>query len=511
MIKNVIDYLKISVQKYPNKIALVDENRKLTFSELDNEAQKIAKAIIKECDGIRRQPIVTYMSKSIDCIIAFMGIIYSGNFYTPLDYRMPYERIQKILKVLRPVAVVCNEKQLDGTGMIGKLISMPDVLARTVECDDVIEYKDVLDSDPLYVLFTSGSTGEPKGVVISHKSVIDYTEWLYDVFHFNEETIFGNQAPFYFDNSILDIYSTLKNGATMNIIPERLFAFPVELLKYINENQINTLFWVPSVLIDVANSGTLSSLHMKNIESILFCGEVMPNRQLNMWRREYPEVMFANLYGPTEITDVCTYYVVDREFADEEALPIGKACENMEILVLNDKDELVCINEIGELCVRGTGLSLGYYGDFEKTDQVFVQNPFNDKYRDLIYRTGDLVKYNEYGEIIYICRKDNQIKHFGYRIELGEIEAIGSSMEGIERVCAIYDSINRKIVLYCALNCVDKEITEKKIYMWLKQRLPAYMLPSKICLSRHLPINANGKVDRLEIERQYKEGNHKLR
>lgn len=511
MIKNVIDYLKISVHKYPDRIALVDENRKITFSELDKEAQKVAKAIVGECGNVKRQPIATYMSKSVDCIIAFLGIAYSGNFYSPLDYRMPHDRIQKILNVLRPVAIICHKKILKDIQINSKLISLPDIMKRNVECNIDINIKNILDSDPLYVLFTSGSTGQPKGVVICHKSVIDYIEWVSDIFHFDEKIIFGNQAPFYFDNSILDIYSMLKNGSTMNIIPERLFAFPVELLKYINDNQINTLFWVPSVLIDVANSGAIFNFHIKSIKTIMFCGEVMPNRQLNMWRKEYPEVLFANLYGPTEITDVCTYYIVDREFADEETLPIGKACENTEILVLNDKDMLVNTNEIGELCVRGTCLSLGYYDDFEKTNQTFVQNPLNNKYRDLIYRTGDLVKYNEYGEIIYICRKDNQIKHLGYRIELGEIETIGSSIEGIERVCALYDDLNKKIIMFCALDSDNSELTEKKVYAWLKQRLPTYMLPAKIFLCEHLPVNANGKIDRMEIKRQYKEKNFEIK
>ena len=501
MQKNIIEYLQDSVQKYSDKIALVDENRTITFAELDKEAKKIADTIITSCGNIKNQPIAVYMEKSVECIVAFLGIAYSGNFYSPLDFKMPSSRIEKIIQVLEPVAVIYNGKKPNDFEIPCKLISMQEALeSATGECD-ITSYQGVLDIDPLYVLFTSGSTGQPKGVVISHRGVIDYTEWLYDKFHFDENVIFGNQAPFYFDNSILDIYSTLKNGSTMNIIPERLFTFPAKLLNYIEENKINTLFWVPSALIGVANSGILSEIRLRNIKKILFCGEVMPNKQLNIWRKEYPDVLYANLYGPTEITDVCTYYIIDRDFSDDEPLPIGLSCANTEILVLNNENKLVEKDEIGELCVRGTCLSMGYYGDSEKTNQVFVQNPLNDRYHDLIYRTGDLVKYNERGEIIYICRKDYQIKHQGYRIELGEIETVCSSIDSVARVCAVYDDINKKIVLFCSLNN-DNEITEKIIYTWLKQRLPSYMLPSIIHLRDELPINANGKIDRVKLKQE---------
>ncbi len=500
MVRNVIEYLIESARKYPHKIALTDEHGSITFAELDRRARKLANLILTECGDIKNQPIAVYMEKSAACITAFLGILYSGNFYSPLDLKMPVSRIERIMDVLQPVATVYNGKQPEHIETAGKMIPMQDAQQGGEMDYDDINYRRILDTDPVYVLFTSGSTGQPKGVVISHRSVIDYTEWLYEKFRFDEKVVFGNQAPFYFDNSILDIYSTLRNGCTMNVIPENLFIFPKKLIEYINLHKINTLFWVPSALIGVANAGVLSETRMERLEKVLFCGEVMPNKQLNIWRREYPDLLYANLYGPTEITDVCTYYVVERDFLDDEPLPIGFACENTEILVLNDADALVKEGEVGELCVRGSSLSMGYYGDFAKSAEVFVQNPLNDKYRDLIYRTGDLVKYNQYGEIVYICRKDYQIKHQGYRIELGEIETICSSLEGIGRVCAVYDDINKKIVLYCSLDSPDSGLTEKTIYQWLKQRLPNYMLPAVIYIMETLPVNANGKIDRVKLK-----------
>lgn len=503
MKRNVLEYLKSSVEKYPNKVALIDENSEITFQELDDRAKKVASAIIERCGYIKNKPIAIYMDKSIECVVAFLGIAYSGNFYCPLDPKSPVERVDKIVSLLKPWAIIYKGCKIDELNFSGEKIIWDGIENKEIDIQAVEQYKKVLDIDPLYVLFTSGSTGQPKGVTISHKGVIDYTEWLYNKFAFGNHTVFGNQAPFYFDNSILDIYSTLRNGSTMVIIPEKLFAFPMKLLDFINVYNINTLFWVPSALIGVANSGILEKIRMEKLEKVLFCGEVMPNRQLNMWRKQYPNIQYANLYGPTEITDVCTYYIVDREFRDDEELPIGYACENTEVLVLNEQDKLVQKDEIGELCVRGTCLSMGYYGDYEKTDKVFVQNPLNSNYHDMIYRTGDLVKYNEYGEIIYTCRKDFQIKHQGHRIELGEIETMANSLDGLDQGCAIYDDVNKKIVLFCT---TSQGLSEKQIYKSLTSKIPKYMLPAHIRILDEMPLNINGKIDRVTLKALIEEG-----
>lgn len=494
MAYNVIEYLQESVRLFPDKAAVVDEHHTLTYRALDQKARRIANLIQVRCAGATNRPVAVYMEKSADCLAAFMGIVYSGNFYSPMDVRSPRERIDKILNVLQPVAVVT-----DGCYQAAFPCETIDLSELDMESDPpapVDAFCKILDVDPLYVIFTSGSTGQPKGVTISHRSVIDFAEWTTKQFGFSEKTVFGNQAPFYFDNSILDIYSTLRNGGTMVIIPERMFLFAGKLLDYMNCARINTIFWVPSALISVANSGLLERSNLSTLQKVLFCGEVMPNKQLNIWRKRYPELLYANLYGPTEITDVCTFYMIDRSFKDDEPLPIGRPCKNTEVLVLDETGKPAGPGEPGELCIRGIGVSLGYYGDKEKTKTSFVQNPLNPNYRDIIYRTGDLVCYNDRGELLFIGRKDFQIKHQGYRIELGEIESAAYGLPQMKRCCAIYHIEEKRIELYCV---TEPKLSEKEIYSFLRDRLPRYMLPGRIHLEEALPLSPNGKIDRLAL------------
>ena len=493
-VNNVIEYLQESVRMFPDKAAVIDEHSTLTYRELDQRARKIAGMIHARCAGAINRPVAVYMEKSADCLAAFMGVVYSGNFYSPMDVHSPRERIDKILNVLRPAAVIT-----DGRHKASFPCETIDLSELDMESDSpapIDAYRKILDVDPLYVIFTSGSTGQPKGVTISHRNVIDFAEWVTRQFGFSEKTIFGNQAPFYFDSSVLDLYSTIKCGAAMVIIPERFFLFTHQLLDFLGKNSINTLCWVPSALIGVANSGLLERADLPALEKVLFCGEVMPNKQLNVWRKWHPNIQYVNLYGPAEVTYACTYYVVDREFADDAPLPIGRPCGNTEVIILNEEGRAVQPNEIGELCVRGSCVALGYYGNREKTSSAFVQNPLNLNYRDIIYRTGDLAFYNEQSELIFVGRKDFQIKHQGYRIELGEIESAAYGLPQMKRCCAIYHTEKHRIELYCV---TEPKLSEKEIYGSLRDRLPRYMLPGRIYLEEVLPLNTNGKIDRLAL------------
>ncbi len=495
---NVTYWLDESAERLPDKTAFAEEGKSVTFRELQSQAKAVATQIIGK--GLFKKPVVIYMEKGVDVLVSFMGAAYSGNFYSPVDVDMPAARVNKILEVLEPALVITTaalKETFESYDYSGGFLLFEEACHGEIREEQIEAARNKgIDTDLLYVLFTSGSTGVPKGVTITHRSVIDYIDWVTETFGITAQDSFGNQAPFYFDNSILDIYSTIKTGATTFIIPKNLFAQPVLLLEYLKEKEINTIFWVPSALIVVAKLKAFRNVDVsETLKRVLFCGEVMPNKQLNVWRKFLPDVLYANLYGPTEITDACTYYIVDREFADDEPLPIGVPMANTDILVLNEKNEPVTGDEIGELCVRGTSLSMGYYHNPEKTREAFVQNPLNPFVPEIIYRTGDLVKYNEYGEIIYLSRKDFQIKHMGHRIELGEIETAVSSLEEVSLCCCLYDEKRQRIVLF-----LEGELEKAFINERISGLVPEYMLPGKVICLEKMPINANGKIDRVKLK-----------
>ena len=406
MIYSVFSYLRTSAERYANSIAVSDGKSSLSYCDLLVNAEKIANVFIKK--NVFKKPIAVMIEKSPASIAAFMGIAMSGNYYSVIDEKMPQNRIEKILETLKPEFIISNNRNRKKAESLGleteKILYYEDLVAKEISAEEKVAVEKaenrIIDTDILYVLFTSGSTGVPKGVIITHRSVIDYTEWASETFGFNHETVFGNQAPLYFDNSVLDIYSAIRNGASLYLIPQMCFSFPIRLLEFVRDNKINTIFWVPTVLSRVADLNILDKCGIDCLKNVLFAGEVMPARQLNVWRKRLPNAVFANLYGPTEITVDCTYYIVNRDIRDDESVPIGIPCRNTDILVLNEQNQLVGEGEKGELCVRGSSLALGYYNNPEKTDAAFVQNPLNTLYRELIYRTGDIVHYNELHEIM---------------------------------------------------------------------------------------------------------------
>ena len=299
--------------------------------------------------------------------------------------------------------------------------------------------------------------------------------------------------------SVLDIFSTLKNGATLVLIPKKLFSFPIQLLEYLNKSKINTIYWVPSAMGIVAKWKALDYVNVTTLKTILFAGEVMPNKVLNRWREHIPNAMYANLFGPTEITDIALYYIVDREFKDEDILPIGVCANSMNAFALNENNDVITQGEIGELYFKGPFLGNGYYCLKEKTDEVFVQNPLNNKFSEKVYKTGDLVKINEFGEYEYIGRVDSQIKHSGYRIELGEIEHAANCIPDIDVCVALYDSQKDHIVLlYQGRNDSGRVLGTLR-----EKYLPAYMLPDRIENIAKMPYNANGKIDRVKLYSEY--------
>lgn len=504
---SAVRLLDRSARLYADKIALSDTSGELTFQKFREISLKIGTRLIRENKrGDEIAPVIVYLTKGINCLTSFMGVLYSGNPYVPVAADIPLSRLEKIISNLNPQFIITDSDKKEALSAIemGETTALVYDEIEKTDADEDLVYKKVdrvIDTDPIYIMYTSGSTGVPKGVTVCHKGVIDYVEWTSQTFGINENDVFANQAPFYFDNSIFDIYGCLITGAKMVIIPEVLFNFQNKLPEFLKDNEITTIFWVPTVMINVANSGALEDADLPCLKRALFCGEVMPNTQLNIWRRALPDITYANLYGPTEITDVCSYYVVDREFEDYEPLPIGKACENMRIVILDDDNKEAKVGEKGELCVIGTGVALGYWNNPEQTNKAFCQNPLNTNYNEWLYRTGDIAYISEDGLIMYAGRKDHQIKIKGNRVELGEIETAAMCIDGVNNVCAIFDEENERIVLFIES---EQEFKLRLVNKELLKHIPKYMLPTQLEVMPKLPHTANDKINRVELKNSLK-------
>lgn len=500
-IRNVLAYLREIVKIKPDKIAFSDGAVSFTFRDVYERACTIGSYL--HTHAIYKRPVVVFMRKSPMEISAFFGIISGGCFYVPMDEEMPRSRMQLILDNVQSPLLICDENTVSTAKEFAidksSIVLYSDLLETPIEEDALNDiYERSIDTDPIYIVFTSGSTGVPKGVAACHRSVIDYIEQLSEALSFDENTVFGNQSPLYFDACLKELYPTLKFGATTYLIPKTLFSQPVPLVEYLNKYKINTICWVVSALTMISAFGTFDVVRPEYLRTVAFGSEVFPVRQFNLWRKAVPNATFTNLYGPTEGTGMCCYFRVDRDFADGEEIPIGRPFANREILLLTEDGKLAKPGCEGEICIRGTAVTLGYYNDPERTAKAFVQNPLQNAYPELIYKTGDVGRYNERGELLFVSRRDYQIKHMGHRIELGEIEASADMLDAVQMAACIYDKDKRKIVLFFVGTCTEKELTAA-----LKERLPRYMTPGKVFRLESLPLTANGKLDRTELKTCY--------
>ena len=502
---NIIEYFLKTVAKYPDRIAVIEDEVKISFKQLKERAVAVSFSLIKENKYIN-QPIAVYLQKSINTIEADLAVTYSGNAYMNLDVNAPIERVNNILNLIKPKILITDSNHLEKIKAVLKystyifLIDKEYLFEENQEKLLLERLTKLIDTDPYCIINTSGSTGTPKGVVLNHKSFIDFTEWSCETLNITDDEIVGALSP-----SIFDIYShelcmMMSKGSTIVLLPERLSAFPIKILEILEKENITFIFWVPTIMVNIANMDLLTKVKLPMLKTVWFAGEVLPTKQYNYWHKLLPYTRFINLYGPIEITLDCTYFIINREFNDSEPLPIGFPCRNTSILILNEHNQLCKTGEEGELCVRGTSLAMGYYNNPERTSAAFTQNPLNKSYPEIIYRTGDIVTENDNGEIMFRGRRDTLIKHLGYRIELAEIEHIVVNvLQLINNGCVIYQSNNKEIVLvYEAV----EEIPTAEFRKRIGQSLPKYMIPTKYLRLEKLPMNANGKIDRLTLNNQ---------
>ena len=490
--RNIFQKFISSCLKYPKNTAIIDNSGSINYEDLFYSAHVLSKEIVKKIGFNNKIPVVISAEKNIESIIAIYAVIMSGNIYCPIDFNSNFIRAHKIIDDLKPGLIISIEVFKELESYIS--ISPKKLIQKEID-DDVLKSiydnsNQIIDLDPIYIIFTSGSTGNPKGVTNSHAGVVDYIDWAQKTFLFSENDVFGNQAPLVFDNSTLDIFASMNAGSALLLIDQNILRFPSKTIELLNANKVSVIFWVPSqYLLFEKTKAFDSGLRLDSLKSGLFAGEVMQATTLKYWMKNYPDASFANLYGPTEITVDCSYFLVPNDF-DGDEVPIGHRCENSELLIIDENGNLA--NE-GELYVRGIGNALGYWNDKQKTEKSFVQNPLHQNFIDVCYRTGDQVKIIE-EKIYFVGRNDNQVKFQGYRIELGEIERNLIEIENISTAVVGFDK--EKQIIWLVYN---GHIEKRELLELMKKKLPSYMVPKKIEFFNEIPFLDSGKVDRKKI------------
>ena len=494
---NVLDYLNESAEKYSDKIAIIEEDKKITYSKFNDDCKRVGSFL--GAKSFFNEPVIMFMDKGIDTLTAFFGAVYAGCFYCLANPELPKNRLISIKEVLGSRVVITDDEHIELAKELFEDLEVYNVKdLKESEVDEKLldeAYAKHIDTDPLYINFTSGSTGVPKGVTIAHRSVIEFIDIFTKTFNFKNEDIIANQAPFDFDVSVKDIYSAIKMGATLVVVPKKYFSNFASLLDYICDNKVTTLTWAVSALCLVTTFHGLNYRVPETVEKVLFSGEVMPVKHLKQWMEHLPDTTFVNLYGPTEITCNCTYHVIERDREYDGKIPIGRAFPNERVFLMKEDGQIInAPNEAGEICIAGTSVGLGYYNNDEQTDKAFALNPNVKGYKERIYKTGDLAYFNEAGELIFNGRKDFQIKYQGHRIELEEVDKAIMEVDGVIRCCTIFDEEKSKLYAFYIGDMDKKELNAK-----LRETMPVYMMPTFLIRRDEFPMTKNGKIDRKKL------------
>jgi amino acid adenylation domain-containing protein len=498
--------------------AVVFKDRTLTYAELDRLSSKLCAQLL--ASGVQRGDRVGFsLTKSPEAIVSIFGILKAGAVYVPIDPGMPAPRARFIVRNCRMRCLITSAVRLeelaesagdaywpDKVILVGAPVTAPFTPPTRTETwlSDVHAATDAsnpgtIDADLAYILYTSGSTGDPKGVMLTHRHAINFVDWACEAFAITSSDRLSNHAPLHFDLSILDVFCALKSGATLVLVPDGLSIFPTRLAEFIEQQKITIWYSVPSALMLMVLHGQLERFSFESLRTVLFAGEVFPVKYLRAVMKLLPRATFFNLYGPTE-TNVCTYYRVPELPEDRTApIPIGIACANTEVFGLDENGRRISRpGEEGELCARGVALTVGYWNDHERTNRVLVPNPLQPDFRELMYRTGDIVTLDDEGNFILIGRRDHMIKSRGYRIELGEIESVLMSHPKVREAVAVpipHDVFGALIRV--AIVGDDAALpTTQEIEQHCSERLPHYMIPESVAFVNELPKTSTGKIDR---------------
>ncbi|MBQ1380891.1 MAG: AMP-binding protein [Ruminococcus sp.] len=498
---SVLNRLDKTAAAFPDKVMFRDETAEITFGEFDRLTKAVGTYLAQRVPA--GSPVAVMSGRHILTPSCFLGAVRAGCFYAPMDGDMPQTRLNQIIGVIRADFMLVDRAHLETAQALdfdGEIIVFEDI--RDTEPDEALlaaREKTLGCTSPLYVIFTSGSTGVPKGVITSHQSLMTYIDSVAKVLDINSTDILGNQSPLDYIAAVRDIYFPVSFGASTYIIPKNEFAVPTTLFDTLNREKITALCWSVAGVELPAKLGAFDVSKPEYLRKLCFSGSVMPCKYLKIWQEHMPDVLYVNQYGPTEATASCTYYVVKEKVNDDTVLPIGTAYDNYHVMLLNEDNTATPQGETGEICVSGPILALGYYGNKEQTEKSFLQNPLNDNYRELIYKTGDLGHFDENGVLHFLGRKDRQIKHLGHRIELGEIEETAKKIAGVTDCCALYYKDKATLYLFYV-----GPATSKEIVLYFRQNMPAFMVPRKLINLEALPTLPNGKTDMQTLKSYFK-------
>ena len=494
------------VKIYKYKKALIIDKESITFQKLDNKSDQIADYINKF--ATTGDSVLISSEKNFINFYILFACLKLGINYVFVDLTQAPDRINKIINTIKPVLLFSESKIANVHSLkLKKNINTNQLMRLLISKKKNINIKSNFASNyPAYTMFTSGSTGDPKGVVVSHQNVLNFIKWCKSEIIVKSKDIVTNLNPLFFDNSIFDIYGSIFNGASLLIVKKNLLLNPPELLKYLKKNHATIWFSVPTLLIHINNFIKITRSNLPRIRTIIFGGEAFPKKELKKIFFSLPKVRFINVYGPTECTCICSNYdIAKNDFLKKEMhrfAPLGyDLAKNFKYLIISPKNNKCKKGEIGELLIGGENVSLGYYND-KLNSKKFIQNPFHNSYRDIFYKSGDLVYIDKNDKKIYfVGRADSQIKYKGHRVELAEIENALNNCKSVLQAAVCFGIKNNQEEITAWISIKEK-INLDKILFQIKKKLPNYMIP-KIIISKTLPTNANGKIDKKILYQNY--------
>lgn len=516
-------YLASSADKFPDKEAITDGRSSLTYRELMDRSNYLASLLVQ--NGLKTGGfVIISMARRIHVIESIFAVLKAGSVYVPIAPEIPEARKKKIFNNCRPSAAICDIKVLekfltenedtitgcpvfyyDNQGRINEAIRNKTLLIDSKSSkgqeQNLLMQPQVTPDMPAGVYYTSGTTGEPKGVILTHRNIHEYISWVIDYIGINEKDRLLWTAHYYFDMSLFDIYAPLRAGATICMADEKQLLFPALLVNFAESQKVTVWKGVSSLLMYMARTGAIEPGRLQTLKKIIFSGEVLPTKYLKQWMETFPDKIFINAYGPTEATGISMYYRVDSmPVSPEEKIPLGKPCENTENFLLDDYLNPVPDGEIGEIFIKGICVAPGYLNNPDQTRKYFIDNPLNPGKGETVYRTGDLARRRPDGNYEFLGRKDDQVKYMGYRIELQDIEQALISLPYVNDAAVILTETDNLPELQAFIDAARTDITLQQISQDLNQLLPGYMIPRQIHLINKIPRSANGKVDRQALK-----------